>query len=203
MTKIFIIISLIVYVIFFIYVFDIRNKKGMEPLVSNIWTIIMKVFAGSMLVLYAYFVTTTHSVQTINVITLVLTSIGTGLVVAAKVTLGRYHTWAGYHLKETAIVSHGIYSRLRHPLYTGVILFEIGVLLLIIPRMAVYPSWMTIAVIGIFAYMISFNIYLAKCESKEMKKKFDIKYDKYAARVRAFIPIHKNTKTVESCNNES
>ena len=198
MATIFISISLIVFAVFCFYVFDIRSKKGMAPLVSNIWTLVMKVFAGAMLALYAYLVATLQSIQWFDYVALALTTIGTALVVTAKITLGRYHTWAGYHLKDTAIVSHGIYSRLRHPLYTGAILFEVGVLSMIFPRMVVYPTWVLLSIIGIFVYMICFNIYLATCESKEMKRKFDSDFDKYKARVRAFIPFNKSMKTVES-----
>ena len=134
-TLIFKAVALSVFFLFCFFVFDIRHKKGMEPLVPNTWTAVMKLFAAAMLVLYAYLLATTTEVSVGDLVALVVTALGASLVTAAKVTLGRYHTWAGYHLPETTIVTHGIYSRLRHPLYTGTILFEIGSFFVIFPRM--------------------------------------------------------------------
>jgi len=186
-------VSLLIFAIFVYYVFDIRHKKGMQPLVSGMWTKLMKLLAAAMLVLYAYLVATLQLIDWYAVVALVVTALGASLVMAAKLTLGRYHTWAGYHLPQTTIVSHGIYSRLRHPLYTGTILFEIGAFFIIFPRVAVYPTYVPVAVACIFVYMICFNIYLASCESAAMKEKFDEKFDEYKARVRAFVPINKST----------
>lgn len=185
-------IALVVFAAFVFYVFDIRHKKGMKPLVNGTWTSLMKLLALAMLVLYAYLLVTLEEIGRFDIVALVVTAVGTSLVMAAKLTLGRYHTWAGYHLPETTIVSHGIYSRLRHPLYTGAILFEIGTFFVIFPRMSIYPTYVPAIIAGIFVYMICFNIYLATCESKAMKQKFGKQFDEYKARVRAFIPINKS-----------
>lgn len=194
MIILFRVISLLVFAIFVYYVFDIRHKKGMQPLVAGMWTGIMKLMAGAMLVLYAWLAATLQSIEWYALVSLVVTALGAALVMAAKRTLGRYHTWAGYHLPDTTIVSHGIYSRLRHPLYTGTILFEIGSFFTIFPRVAVYQPYVPVTIACIFIYMICFNIYLASCESSAMKRKFGAKFDVYKARVRAFIPINKSMK---------
>jgi protein-S-isoprenylcysteine O-methyltransferase Ste14 len=185
-------VSLLIFATFVFYVFDVRHKKGMKPLVSGVWTKIMKMLSALMLVLYAYLLVTLQTIQWTDLVALAITTVGAALVVAAKLTLGRYHTWAGYHLPETTIVSHGIYSRLRHPLYTGTILFEIGAFFMIFPAMALYSTYLCATVACIFAYMIGFNIYLASCESDAMKQKFDKQFDEYKARVRAFIPFNKS-----------
>ncbi|MDN7428162.1 isoprenylcysteine carboxylmethyltransferase family protein [Burkholderia sp. AU45388] len=168
----------------------------MKPLITGPWTSLMKLLSLAMLILYAYLIATLKEIEWFDIVALVITAVGASLVTAAKRTLGRYHTWAGYHLPETTIVSHGIYSRLRHPLYTGTIVFEIGAFFVIFPSMSIYPRYASYIIAGIFAYMICFNIYLATCESRAMKQKFDKQFDEYKARVRAFIPINKSSNIV-------
>ncbi len=192
MNVLYVALSLIVFVIFVYYVFDIRKKEGMTPLIANIWTLLMKLFAGAMLFYYAYMVVVVESPSRLDTISLLIAALGTSLVAAAKVTLGKYHTWAGYHKKETKIVSHGIYSRIRHPLYTGAILYEIAVLMYLAPRISEGETWFVALIAGVFTYMICFNIYLASLESREMKRKFGEEFDQYKARVRAFIPVRKS-----------
>lgn len=193
MTMAFIILATLVFFVFLYYVFDIRKKEGMTPLVSSFWTILMKLISMVMLVFYLYLVVTTESITASSTIALILTAIGAGLVATAKITLGKYHTWVGYHKKDTTIVTHGIYSRLRHPLYTGIILFEIGSVFLIYPAVASYPLGVPIVTLA-FAYMVVFNIYLARLESGEMQKKFGVDFEKYENSVRAFIPIRKSNE---------
>jgi len=193
MITIFMAVALVVFAVFVFYVFDIRHKKGMKPLITGPWISIMKLLSLTMLVLYAYLLITLKAIEWFDIVALVVTAAGASLVMAAKLTLGRYHTWAGYHLPETTIVNHGIYSRLRHPLYTGTILFEIGAFFVIFPSMSIYPEYVSYTIASIFAYMICFNIYLATCESKAMNQKFDKQFDDYKARVRAFIPINKSS----------
>ncbi|WP_028886231.1 methyltransferase family protein [Teredinibacter turnerae] len=188
------VVSIVVFLVFCIYVFDIRNKKGMEKLINNAWIAFMKLVASAMLFLYAYLVIVLQTIHTTDYVALGLTSLGTVLVVTAKVTLGKYHTWTGYHLKETRIVNYGIYSRLRHPLYTGAILFEIGTLLVMGPRILIDNAVIATVIALIYVYMIIFNITMARQESEQMKQKFGKAFDDYSSQVRAFWPIRKRPR---------
>lgn len=176
------------FAVFVYYVFDIRKKEGMTPLIPTLWTSLMKLLSAAMLAFFLYIVATMNSVAAMDWIAVLLMWSGASCVAGAKITLGRYHTWVGYHKINTVIVRHGIYSMLRHPLYTGIFLFEFGAVPIMVTRVSFeYIVAMTAA----FAYMVGFNIILAEKESAAMREKFGSAFDEYAAEVRAFVPIRK------------
>lgn len=190
--------AIAVFLIFVYYVFDIRRKPGMEPLIAHIWTRLMKIVAGVMMAWFVYVVVMLQNVTIIEWIALAAICLGTFSVAAAKITLGRYHTWAGYHKVETTLVTHGIYSFIRHPLYTGAVLVEVGVGIVLFNH---YASANPIVLAGIaiaFLYMIPFNVVLAGRETEKMREKFGSEMDDYAGRVRAFIPIRKRALAVQA-----
>jgi protein-S-isoprenylcysteine O-methyltransferase Ste14 len=139
-------------------------------------------------------VITIESIQLNEVLALVLSATSTTLLVVAKKTLGRHHTWVGYHLDESTIIKHGIYSRIRHPIYTSSMIFIISSFFLIKDRMDGYPNWLVIMIFAILSCIAIFIIYLAMLESREMKMKYGKEFDKYKAQVRAFIPFNKTLK---------
>lgn len=190
------IVSIAIFLVFIFYVFDIRKKPGMEPLIAHIWTGIMKLTAGIMMVWFIYVVSVLQILTMFEWIALAAISLGTFSVVTAKVTLGRYHTWAGYHKVETSLITHGIYSYIRHPLYTGAVLVELGVGLVLFNYYANSHPLILIGIAAAFLYMIPFNVVLAGRETQKMREKFGAEMDAYAARVRPFIPIRKKTAAV-------
>ncbi|MBL8573839.1 MAG: isoprenylcysteine carboxylmethyltransferase family protein [Hyphomicrobiaceae bacterium] len=183
--------TLLVFLVFAFYVFDIRAKQGMAPLVAGFWTTAMKLIAGATMAWFVWVVIVKPGVEVADWIALGLIALGTASVVAAKVTLGRFHTWAGYHKVETQLVTHGIYSRIRHPLYTGAILVEIGVGIVLFSYYRDAAPLVLAMIAAAFLYMIPFNIILAGRETEKMREKFGPVMDDYTSRVRAFFPIRK------------
>jgi protein-S-isoprenylcysteine O-methyltransferase Ste14 len=184
-------LAVLVFAVFVFYVFDIRRKSGMVPIVAQGWTTVMKILSLVMLGLFAYTVLNLAAPTTLDWVGLGFTAVGASLVAAAKITLGRYHTWTGYHLSSTTIVQHGIYSRFRHPLYTGIFLFEFGGIALIVPHLPREPKLLVLVGLG-FLYLMTFNVAMAARESREMKRKFGVAFDAYRGRVRAFIPVRRS-----------
>jgi protein-S-isoprenylcysteine O-methyltransferase Ste14 len=179
------------YALFAFYVFDIRNKPGMRPIVSPLWTQLMKTLSLIVLAAYAYILVTMKVVTPGDWCGLALTGVGALLVATAKITLGRYHTWTGFHLEKTTIVRTGIYSRLRHPLYTGIFLFEFGGLAVMAPRAVALEPLLILGILPGFAYLMGFNIAMAARESREMERKFGTEFEAYKSSVRAFFPIRR------------
>lgn len=183
--------SFAVFLVFLWFVFDIRQKPNMVPLIRQLWTTVMKVLSIAVMGFYCYLVAISESLRLHHVAALVLTALGAGLVATAKLTLGRQHTWAGYHLTKTKLVSYGVYSYIRHPLYTGVFLFEFGGLALIVGEHTPTGAPVDLAIAVAFAYLMAFNIVTAGKESQNLEKQFGDEYRQYRARVRAFLPIRR------------
>jgi protein-S-isoprenylcysteine O-methyltransferase Ste14 len=190
-------LSLAVFLVFAVFVFDIRNKPGMVPIVRPIWTTMMKLLSVAMFATYVAVLVGLEAVAPADWLALGLTAAGATLVAAAKLTLGRYHTWTGFHLDRTVIVRAGIYSRLRHPLYTGVFLFEFGGLLVVAPRVPARPAVLLAVVLVAVLYLMAFNVTMARRESREMARKFGAEFDDYRSRVRAFIPVRRSPGAAE------
>lgn len=182
------------YALFVFYVFDIRNKPGMRPIVTAVWTQLMKALSLVVLATYAAIIVSMSDLQLSDWVGTGLTALGAVLVATAKITLGRYHTWTGYHLEKTTIVRNGIYSRLRHPLYTGIFLFEFGGLTVMLPRLVVRTPWSLLAIVPVFLYLMIFNVAMAARESREMERKFGSEFHGYRATVRAFVPIRRRAR---------
>jgi protein-S-isoprenylcysteine O-methyltransferase Ste14 len=178
-----------VFGIFVFFVFDIRQKPGMVPIVQPIFTRIMKLLSIALFVVYAVVLAGLGELTPLDWVALALTTAGSALVTTAKVTLGRFHTWTGFHLQQTTIVSAGIYSYLRHPLYTGIFLVEFGGLALVTPRLAHVDLRLVPVTLATVLYLMMFNIVMASRESREMARKFGADFDAYRSEVRAFIPI--------------
>ncbi|MGH7156605.1 MAG: methyltransferase family protein [Candidatus Saccharimonadales bacterium] len=104
----------------------------------------------------------------------------TGLAVAiwARRYLG--HNW-GMPMstkKDPKLVTSGPYSRVRHPIYTGIILAVIGSFL------ATTLTWLVA-----FALISAYFIYAAFQEEKTMLKQFPNAYPAYKARTKMLLPF--------------
>jgi len=185
------IVTVGVFIIFIFYVFDIRTKSGTAPLVGGVWTTLMKLIAATISIWFLYVVIFLNEVQWQHFVALGLIIVGTSSIIAAKVTLGRFHTWSGYHKIDTELVTKGIYSYIRHPLYTGGVLVEIAVAIVLFTEYRASRIEVLVAIAAAFGYMIPFNIILAERETQKMREKFGPVVDEYTSRVRAFIPIRK------------
>ncbi len=184
---IFKLIQAVIAILFSIFISDFRKKKHMESWIDHRILIGVKLSYPILLITYTYVIFTLNSVYVYDIIALILTSVGTLIVIKAKMDLGRYHTWAGYRLKRTKLVTTGIYSHIRHPLYTGIFVFAFGGILSIFTHMHLAVS-VVVAMGGVV--MMSFLVVSARKEDADMEKKFGRKYVQYKKKVHPFLPIH-------------
>lgn len=108
----------------------------------------------------------------LDFLALVLTFLGTVIVVKSKLDLGICHTWAGYCKQPSELEVSGIYAYIRHPLYTGIHLFSVDELL----TLALHAQWY----LTLIRIIVSF-IRLKQCISfaqdllRDMKINLDLK----------------------------
>jgi protein-S-isoprenylcysteine O-methyltransferase Ste14 len=108
---------------------------------------------------------------------LVIFVLGLALAVWARVYLGR--NW-GVPMSEKAepeLVTTGPYSRIRHPIYTGIILGMVGT------AIAVSPSWL-----GAVAILGGYFIFSAVIEERTIAKLFPAAYPPYKRATKMLIP---------------
>ena len=110
--------------------------------------------------------------------------VGGGVMLAALVlavsgfrALGRNLSPGPQPLREHSLVTHGIYRRVRHPLYTSLLLLSIG--------WAIFThSWIACAATLV---LLAFLHMKARVEEKHLESIYP-QYRKYAARTGSFLP---------------
>ncbi|MCW3999351.1 MAG: hypothetical protein NWE93_03840 [Candidatus Bathyarchaeota archaeon] len=127
-------------------------------------------------------------ISLLDVIGLAITALGTGLVIKAKIDLGKCHSWTGYCFKNSSLKFHGVYAYIRHPLYTGIFLYALGGLVILIPHVAWYFSAI---VLFSLAYILPFIAYLARKETLYLTEAFGASFLDYKSQVHAFLPLRK------------
>lgn len=85
--------------------------------------------------------------------------------------------WMQIH-RATRIVTTGIYKYMRHPQYTGILLFTFGWLV----------HWPSIVTLALWPVLIVMYTWLAKYEEKQALEEFGDEYAMYANRTKRFIP---------------
>jgi protein-S-isoprenylcysteine O-methyltransferase Ste14 len=100
---------------------------------------------------------------------LALSLIGLAGVIIARYTLGRSFS---VKAKATAMVTNGIYSRVRNPIYVSGIVLFIGLALML---------W-KIIMLPIIAALISLQIVRARREAQVLEEKFGDEYREYRNR---------------------
>jgi protein-S-isoprenylcysteine O-methyltransferase Ste14 len=103
--------------------------------------------------------------------------LGLGILLAGAVALGNNLTPFPKPAQRAQLVRHGIYARVRHPLYTGVIAVSLGWAL-------VWQSWPALLVA---ALLVPFFHAKARHEERWLREKFT-DYADYEKRVSRFIP---------------
>jgi protein-S-isoprenylcysteine O-methyltransferase Ste14 len=90
--------------------------------------------------------------------------------------------------KEEKLVTEGVYSRMRHPQYTGlfVIVFGEGIV-----------HWPTIVSVAAFPVIVIAYTLLARKEERQMVEKFGDEYREYRRSVPMFIPRRNNGQRQE------
>jgi protein-S-isoprenylcysteine O-methyltransferase Ste14 len=77
------------------------------------------------------------------------------------------------------LVTSGIYRYIRHPQYTGLFLFSLGMLI----------EWVTIPLLLMFPIIVVMYTRLADREENDMVKEFGDEYIQYRKRTKRFIPF--------------
>lgn len=109
---------------------------------------------------------------------LLITLIGLGTAVSARITLGRNWGMPMTERVEPELVTGGVYAYIRHPIYTGLMLAMLGTALgesivWLIPLIASAPYF----------------LYSALREDKQMLRLFPNEYPAYQARTKRLIPF--------------
>jgi protein-S-isoprenylcysteine O-methyltransferase Ste14 len=97
----------------------------------------------------------------------IIGAIGVVILITGIVTLGKYFTAS---MTPKGLVTHGIYSKIRHPIFFGVILVYLGMEFIF---QSIYGLFLVIFV------LIPFYIYSAIEEEKILSEKFKDKYISY------------------------
>ncbi len=95
-------------------------------------------------------------------------------------TLRKYFTVTVQIDKEHQLIRSGVYKHIRHPSYTGLVLFSAGVALSLLSLIAVICS--------IIICMICFNVRI-RVEEKSLREQFGKEYDQYCAQTYRLIPF--------------
>lgn len=176
---------------FLIFGMDIRKKRGMTPFVDGFYVGLMKLSCAALLLLYAYSILQIEDNGMVEWTSLLLTTIGAVLVAIAKLNLRDSFSWTGHFLKETKLITDGIYRAIRNPLYTGVFIFEAGAVLNYTFNGVLNSAFpVTLALAGTvpLIYAVSFNMTMAIKESRQLELQFGDEYRKYKARTGMFFP---------------
>ena len=84
-----------------------------------------------------------------------------------------------YHAQRNSLLATaGPYARVRHPQYVGFMLILFGFLL----------QWPTLLTLLMFPFLLIMYARLATTEEQEMRERFGVEYQAYAARTPRFLP---------------
>ncbi|MDY0351598.1 MAG: isoprenylcysteine carboxylmethyltransferase family protein [Desulfobulbaceae bacterium] len=90
--------------------------------------------------------------------------------------------------RENRLVTEGVYSRMRHPQYTGLFLIVFGEGIV---------HWPTIVSVAAFPIIVLAYTLLARKEERQMVEKFGDEYREYQRQVPMFIPMRNNGQQQE------
>jgi len=92
------------------------------------------------------------------------------------ISVAWHHLWAAQ--RQLRLADTGPYSRIRHPQYIGFILIMAGFLV----------QWPTLLTLAMFPVLVWMYVRLARSEDVESRARFGVAWERYAARVPAFVP---------------
>ncbi len=180
----------LIFCFFIVMISDFRNKKT-NPLFLQIWLIVMR--AGYLIPLFSsmFFLWKLEKITVYALISLLILVGGTLIVILSKKELGKRHTWAGYTAREAdSFCVSGIYAWVRHPLYLGIMVVDVGIAFLVIPNLNVQLQLALTFLIGSFFTFI-FLVISSIRETRYLADKFGASFLRYAQQVNAFFPIKK------------
>lgn len=180
-------------ILFISYGMDVRRKRETVNLAAPLWQLLMKGAAALLVGSFAALVWTITSPDRLDWVALIVGACGTALVVAAKRALGSSHTFTGQCRAHPRLVTTGIYSITRNPLYLGVFICEAGALLCALHTVPDVLPHHDVAVLTVLctalAYAVSFNWTMARREARQLELRCGDAYRAYAARVPFLFPL--------------
>ena len=191
MILLFKLIQFLIIGIFVVFISDFRNKRGMVPIINEKITTLLKISYLVPLGIFVDVLIFMESWSSLNLLGLVLTVLGTIIVVKAKLDLRTNHTWIGYCNNSSTLITNGIYAYMRHPLYSGIGFFMIGGLVSAIPAI---PLFVSILAIVFVIFIMSFLAILASKETKYLQNISSADFLRYKKEVHPFFPIKKYSK---------
>lgn len=149
-----------------------RWKFIIPPLL--VWTsaIIIAIFD------FAYVQGMTYLFDLPESIGLIMILVGFSVRKTAKKTLSNYLSRGVNSLRKHKLVRHGIYRHIRHPMYLGAILLNLGAFLLL-------STYGFLAMLG----FIPCVLYRIRIEEKALVEKFGKEYRDYTMKTKKIIPF--------------
>ena len=102
--------------------------------------------------------------------------VSNGLMMGGLILMGA--SWHRIHKAKGALVTDGVYARVRHPQYVGLFLVIVGMLV----------QWPTIITIATWPVLMVVYYRLARREEREAEMLFGEAYSRYKASVPMFVP---------------
>lgn len=157
---------------FIFFGMDIRKRDNVLSVVKNKAIIIMKLACIVLLIFYLWSVVMITHISWPQLLCLVFTLLGVILIASAKISLGKNFSWTGYKVKNMEVVKHGPYKYMKHPLYYGVYIFELGAVINYISVTIEYDYFILLLIIPTLAliYAVSFNLLMARKETKNINE---------------------------------
>jgi protein-S-isoprenylcysteine O-methyltransferase Ste14 len=171
-------------------ILESKAQKVVQQACNMVFTLLYLVLSPFLL-LFGYFdrllgwSTVSSQLVSLNAVLLLQLSgialfiVGSAMSIAGRWTLKEYYAdmWAPSKL-GTDFIRTGIYSRIRHPIYSGTIIFESAIVLF-------FQTWFGLALL--IPYFAIATEAAAK-EEKFLKNRFGKKYEEYMNRTRRFLP---------------
>jgi protein-S-isoprenylcysteine O-methyltransferase Ste14 len=170
------------------FISDFRHKGQMIPLVDKRLALMVKLSYLIPLSILAYTLVTMDTLLPVDLIALIGSCTATYVVGKAKVDLATYHTAAGYYANADRFVNTGIYSYIRHPLYTGIYLFSFFTFTPVAFRV---PWYLTMTVILVLGYILIYLLTAARLETQRLTEQFGTAFVEYKERVHPFLPLRR------------
>jgi len=125
--------------------------------------------------LWAYLLSRTGIISLKGAVTIVMI-LSTGLLILGFILLA--NGWKKVYRGGSELVTDGLYARVRHPQYLGLIVIVIGFLIM----------WPTILTVLLAPFLIAGYVLLAREEDRDLEEKFGDDFKHYRDTVPAFVP---------------
>lgn len=126
--------------------------------------------------LWAYLLSRTRLMSLKDGVALVMV-LSSGIIILGFILLAK--GWKKVYRGEGDLVTDGLYGRLRHPQYLGLILIVVAFLIM----------WPTILTVLLAPFLIARYLLLAREEDHELEKEFGEDFRRYKKMVPGFMPV--------------